>query len=48
MRLLCDEDTGTGVPKALYLVGHDAISQVEVGWAGHPDVEWLARVGPLV
>ena len=47
MILLCDEDIGTGVPKALTLVGYDARSSWGVGWAGQPDVEWLARAGEL-
>ena len=47
MILLCDEDVGTGVPKALTLVGYDARSVVGQGWAGRPDVEWLARAGQL-
>jgi len=45
--LLCDEDIGTGVPKALTLVGRDARSLVELGWGGKPDVYWLAEAGRL-
>ena len=47
MILLCDEDIGTGVPRALTLVGHDARSLVAQGWGGQPDVRWLARAGQL-
>ncbi len=47
MRLLCDEDTGTGVPRALKLVGLDAISQVDQGWMGHKDWQWLPRAGRM-
>lgn len=47
MKLLCDEDIGTGVPEALHLVGYDAISLYKQGWAGKEDVFWLARAGEL-
>lgn len=47
MRVLFDEDTGTGVPRALKLVGYDAISQYDIGWAGHKDPDWLPRAGSL-
>ena len=47
MRLLCDEDVGTGVPNALRAVGYDARSLVQMGWRGQPDVVWLARAGDL-
>lgn len=45
MRLLCDEDIGTGVPNALKAVGYDAQALVQLGWGGRPDVEWLAWAG---
>ena len=45
MILLCDEMVGTGVPKALALVGYSTHSLVELGWAGQADVEWLERAG---
>jgi len=45
--LLCDEDVGTGVPKALTLVGYDARSLRGQGWAGNADVTWLAHAGRL-
>ena len=41
MRLLCDEDIGTGVPRALYAVGYDAQALVDLGWRGFADVRWL-------
>lgn len=45
MILLCDEDIGTRVPKALSLVAKPAKSIFEVGWAGKPDPWWLERAG---
>ncbi len=45
MILLCDENVGTGVPKALYLVGYDTHSLIELKWGGNPDTDWLARAG---
>ena len=45
MILLCDEDCGTGIPKALALVGYTTHSLVELGWAGKKDIEWLPWVG---
>jgi len=46
MILLCDEDIGTRVPKALKLVRLRAISFLESGFGLHrPDVEWLKLVG---
>jgi len=45
MLLLCDEDVGTGVPHALSEVGYKAHALVDLGWAGKPDVEWLAWAG---
>lgn len=41
MRLLCDEDVGTGVPRALYSVGYDARALIDLGWRGFPDIRWL-------
>jgi len=43
--LLCDEDIGTGIPKALALVGYDTRYHFALGWAGRPDIEWLPRAG---
>ncbi|MFC2035110.1 hypothetical protein ACFLUJ_03190 [Chloroflexota bacterium] len=45
MLLLCDEDCGTGIPKALALVGYATHCLVELGWAGKKDTEWLPWVG---
>ena len=45
MVLLFDEDCGTGIPKALALVGYATHSLVELGWAGKKDIEWLPWVG---
>lgn len=45
MILLCDEDIGTGVPKALALVGYTTHSLVGLGWAGKPDKQWLVWAG---
>ena len=47
MILLCDEDVGTGVPRALTLVGYDARSLYVQGWSGFPDVTWLEYAGRL-
>lgn len=47
MRLLCDEDIGTGVPGALHLVDCDAISLFKQGWAGTDDIFWLGKAGEL-
>ncbi len=47
MILLTDEDIGTNVPKALKLVGYDARSLVQQGWAGKPDTWWLEQAGRL-
>jgi len=43
--LLCDEDIGTGVPKALKLVGYKANSLRGLHLAGQPDEDWLAIAG---
>ena len=45
MILLCDEDVGTSVPKALNLVGCETRYMRKLGWAGKPDVEWLSEAG---
>ncbi len=45
MILLCDEDVGTSVPKALNLVGCETRYMRKLGWAGRPDVEWLTEAG---
>ncbi len=45
MILVCDENIGTGVPKALALVGYDTHYMVALGWAGKKDEEWLPWVG---
>lgn len=41
MRLLCDEDVGTRVPRALRLVERDATALHTKGWRGRPDAEWI-------
>jgi hypothetical protein len=43
--LVFDEDCGTGIPKALWLVGYTTHNFVELGWSGKKDVEWLPWVG---
>ena len=50
MILLCDEDIGTNVPKALRLVRNKArtyktISLVQKGWRSWKDPEWLKIAG---
>ena len=45
MILLCDEDVGTGIPKALNLVGCETRYLRNLGLAGKPDVEWLTIAG---
>lgn len=45
MILLCDEDVGTGIPKALKLVGCEAKYLHRLGLAGKPDPEWLTKAG---
>ncbi|MBI2850157.1 MAG: hypothetical protein HYX80_03835 [Chloroflexi bacterium] len=47
MILICDEDVGTGVPKALALVGCEAKSLHGLSWAGWPDVKWLTQAGQI-
>jgi predicted nuclease of predicted toxin-antitoxin system len=43
--LLCDEDVGTGIPKALNLVGYETRYLRGLGLAGKPDTVWLAIAG---
>ncbi|MBI2910001.1 MAG: hypothetical protein HYX92_20360 [Chloroflexi bacterium] len=45
MILLCDEDVGTGIPKALSLVGYETRYLRRLGLAGKPDTEWLPVAG---
>ncbi len=45
MRLLCDEDVGVKVPRALALVGRPVRSLMDIGWAGRPDTWWLEKAG---
>lgn len=45
MILLCDEDIGTRVPRALHLVGLKTISLVQQGWMSLPDIDWLTMAG---
>lgn len=45
MILLTDEDVGTGIPKALSLVGCDTRYLFKLGLAGRPDEEWLTVAG---
>lgn len=45
MILLCDEDVGTGIPKALQLVGLGSRYLRRLGLAGKPDQVWLAKAG---
>ena len=47
MKLLCDEDVGTSVPRALAAVGFPARSLVSMGWRGKPDEFWLKKAGKL-
>ena len=47
MILLCDEDIGVGVPRALHAVGYDARSLNGMGWRGTPDEFWLTKAGQL-
>ena len=48
MILLCDEDIGTGVPRALTAVGYDARSLMGMSWGGLPDEFWLTKAGQLM
>jgi hypothetical protein len=43
--LLCDEDVGIGIPKALSLVNCKTLSLHQLHLAGRPDVEWLTLAG---
>lgn len=45
MILLCDEDIGTHVPKALRLVRYRTISLNQKGWLSWDDPDWLTRAG---
>jgi hypothetical protein len=45
LKLYCDEDIGTRVPKALKLVGLRAEYAVSRGMISEPDVQWLQRIG---
>ena len=45
MILLCDEDVGTGVPRALALVNYAAPALYDCGLSGTPDVDWLKVAG---
>ncbi|MBI4504258.1 MAG: hypothetical protein HY691_01875 [Chloroflexi bacterium] len=45
MILLCDEDIGTSVPRALRLVGLNTQSMYNLGWLGRKDPEWLPIAG---
>lgn len=45
MILLCDEDIGTHVPKALQLVRYRTMSLHQRGWRSWDDPEWLAIAG---
>ena len=47
MILLCDEDIGTHVPRALTLVERDARSLFQMGWQGTADTWWLTKAGRL-
>ena len=45
MKLLCDEDVGTGIPTALHAVDLPGQSLRRLGMGGAPDVEWLEFAG---
>lgn len=45
MILLCDEDIGTRIPRALSLVRYRTTSIVQRGWAGWADTRWLKIAG---
>ena len=47
MKVLCDEDVGTSVPRALSAVGFDVRALVSMGWGGYPDEFWLKKAGEL-
>ena len=43
MILLCDEEIGSKIPQALYLVGLETMSLHQAGWRTRPDIEWLTE-----
>jgi hypothetical protein len=43
--LLCDEDVGTGVPRALAFVDYPAHALYDCGLSGQGDVDWLTVAG---
>lgn len=45
MKLLCDEDVGTGVPEALNAVDREARSLFDIGWRRFEDTRWLTLAG---
>ena len=45
MILLCDEDIGTRVPKALTLVRYRTMSIAQKGWSSWKDPKWLTIAG---
>lgn len=45
MILLCDEDIGTRVPKALTLVRYRTMSLAQKGWRSWDDPDWLRLAG---
>lgn len=45
MKLLCDEDVGTGVPEALNAVDREARSLFDIGWRTFGDTRWLTLAG---
>jgi hypothetical protein len=45
LKLLCDEDIGTRVPKALTLVRYRTMSIAQKGWTSWKDPKWLALAG---
>ena len=47
MILLCDEDVGSNVPRALSLVGYPVHALYDCGLSATPDVDWLTIAGQL-
>ena len=45
MILLCDEDIGTHVPKALQLMHYRTMSLAQKGWRSWDDPKWLTIAG---
>ena len=45
MILVCDEDVGIGIPRALRLVGLNCASAKDMSLLGVPDVQWLTVAG---